>query len=78
MSRDEETAATRFGIMNAVRIGSVIVLGAGLAIVREVLAAPYALGVALAIAGVGGFFFAPSLLAKRWKAADRDENRDTE
>ncbi len=76
MSDAEEIAARRFGVMNIVRIGSIIVMGTGLAIAREAIAAPYALGVALAIAGVAGFFFAPAMLAKRWKAADRAEDRN--
>ncbi len=78
MSDAEEIAAKRFGVMNIARIGSIIVMGTGLAIAREVITAPYVLGVALAIAGAAGFFFAPAMLAKRWKAADRAEDRNVD
>ena len=71
--REEERAAQRFLMMNMARIGGVIVLGAGIAMAREVLPGPYWLGVALAVAGVAAFFFGPPMLVKRWKESDRHE-----
>lgn len=71
--REEERAAQRSVLMNMARIGGVIVLGAGIAMAREVLPGPYWLGVALAIAGVAAFFFGPPMLVKRWKEGDRHE-----
>ena len=70
---EEAEAAKRFTVMNLVRMGSVAVLGIGILIAQEVIAAPYVAGVGLAVAGVAGFFFAPPLLVKRWKAQDRGE-----
>ncbi len=70
---EESEAAKRFALMNVARIGAIVLLGAGLLIARGVIAAPYPLGVALALAGVGAFFFVPPLLAKRWKSQDRGE-----
>ena len=70
---EEAKAAQRFTIMNLVRVGSVIAVGAGFAIVGEAVAGPYPLGLALILLGVAAFFFAPPTLAKRWKAADRGE-----
>lgn len=69
----DDVARTRYGILNWLRIGSIIVFGLGLAIARELISGPYALGVALALSGVATFFFAPPLLAKRWKSQDRGE-----
>lgn len=71
--REEERAAQRFVMMNMARIAGVVVLGAGIAMAREVLPGPYWLGVVLAVAGVGAFFFGPPMLVKRWKASDRGE-----
>lgn len=72
-TREETLAAQRFMIVNLVRITSIFGVLGGIAITREVIAGPYWLGVIFAVAGVAGFFFGPTLLAKRWKAADRDE-----
>lgn len=70
----EALARTRYAIMNAVRFGSLGAVILGIAIARAVIELPYALGVALAIGGLAGFFFGPRLLARRWKS-DRDDNR---
>lgn len=70
---EEDEAAKRFALMNLMRIGSLVMLGGGILITQKVVAAPYLIGVALAIAGVTAFFFGPPLLAKRWKAQDRGE-----
>jgi len=67
----EARARQRYGIMNAVRIGGLALVLLGIAIAQGVVALPYPLGVVLAVAGLLGFFFAPPLLARRWKAADR-------
>ncbi len=72
-NQQNTVAARRFTIMNLVRIVSVFGVAGGIAIAREVVAAPYWIGVALAVAGVAAFFFGPAILAKRWKAADRGE-----
>lgn len=71
-TKDEAQAAQRYTIINLVRIGSVICLGLGMAIVREVISVPYWLGVMFVIIGVGLFFFAPPMLAKKWKANDAE------
>lgn len=63
--------------MNAARFGGIGVTIIGLLAVREALPLPYALAVVLVLAGVGGFFFGPPLLLKRWKAQDR-ANRGAE
>ena len=57
--------------MNAARFGAIAVTIIGLLAVREVLPLPYVLAVVLVFAGVGGFFFGPPFLVKRWKAQDR-------
>lgn len=68
---DEARARQRYGIMNGLRIGGLALVMFGIAIARGVVALPYPLGVVLAVGGLIGFFFAPPLLARRWKAADR-------
>lgn len=67
----EARARQRYGMMNAVRIGGLVLVLLGIAIAQGVVALPYPLGVVLAVGGLVGFFFAPPLLARRWKAADR-------
>ncbi|MEM6476958.1 MAG: hypothetical protein AAF687_12395 [Pseudomonadota bacterium] len=71
-SQTEQIAKRRFLIMGATRIGALVALLVGLAIARTVIDAPYWLGVVLAIGGMLAFFFGPPLLAKRWKAGDRE------
>lgn len=66
----EEKARQRYIIMNVARITSIAVLMIGIAGARGILPLPYALGVVLAVAGMLSFFFAPPMLAKRWKAQD--------
>lgn len=68
-STDEEAAKARFMIMNAVRIGSLGALILGLAIARNVVDAPYPLGVALAVGGLLAFYFGPRALARKWKTS---------
>ena len=70
---EEAQARHRYMVMNAARFGGIAVTIIGLLAVREVLPLPYALAVVLVLAGVGGFFFGPPLLVKRWKAHDRAE-----
>jgi hypothetical protein len=72
----EERARLRYGIMNAARFGGIALVMLGIAIAREVVPLPYALGVALAVGGMLGFFFVPRSLARRWKAADRAQQGD--
>ncbi len=74
MSDEEAIAKRRYFIMGGVRVGSLAALLIGLMIARKVIEAPYALGVALAVAGLLAFFFAPPLLAKSWKARDREQS----
>ncbi len=68
----ETRAAKRYYILSAVRVGSIASVIAGISIARALVEAPYWLGVALAVGGMIAFFFAPPLLAKRWKAGDRE------
>lgn len=65
---DDSLAKKRYMIMNALRVGSIGALMLGLAIARNIVDAPYALGVALAVAGMLAFYFGPRALARRWKS----------
>ncbi|MDJ0641506.1 MAG: hypothetical protein QNJ15_01700 [Erythrobacter sp.] len=71
----EAQAAKRFYTMGAVRIGSLAAVILGIAIARAVIEAPYALGVVLAVGGMLAFFFGPPVLAKNWKAKDREQGQ---
>ena len=69
---EEAVAAKRYTVMNLVRLGSVVGVVLGIAIAQGALELPYALGVALAAAGLLAFFFGPPWLVRRWKASDRE------
>ena len=71
-SDEAARAARRYMVMNAVRVLSILGVIAGIAIARDVIALPYPLGAALALISMVAFFFAPPVLAKRWKASDRE------
>jgi len=73
---EEAIAAKRYMVMNLVRLGSIVAVVIGIAIARKVIDLPYAIGVALAIAGLIAFFFMPPMLVKRWKAGDRTDRGD--
>jgi hypothetical protein len=63
----------RFIVMNVVRISGLALVLLGIAIARGVLDLPYAIGVVLALLGLIEFFFAPTMLARFWTAADARE-----
>lgn len=68
----EARAKARYAVMNIARIGGLAMVILGIAIARGLVPLPYALGVVLAVLGLLEFFFLPTLLARRWKAAERD------
>jgi Na+/proline symporter len=63
----------RFIMMNVARISGLALVLLGIAIARAVIELPYAIGVVLAVIGLIEFFFAPTMLARFWKAADARE-----
>ncbi|MGB3711321.1 MAG: hypothetical protein WA985_06505 [Erythrobacter sp.] len=67
---ERERAQRRFFWLQAMRLGALAAVLAGIAITQDVLGAPYWLGLVLALGGVFAFFFAPPLLARRFKADD--------
>lgn len=75
---DATRAAWRYQIMSGVRLIAIVGVVTGIAIAQGAIAAPYPIGVALAVVGVLAFFFGPPVLAKRWKASDRAEAEDSE
>jgi hypothetical protein len=69
---DEELQAkTRYGVLHLVRLGGLGMVLLGIAIANAVVPAPVWLGWISAVGGLAGFFFAPPLLVRRWKAGDR-------
>ena len=71
---EEALAAKRYYVLGAVRVGALAAVILGIAIARAIIDAPYELGVAFAVTGLVAFFFAPPLLAKNWKAKDREQS----
>ena len=65
-------AKTRYGTLQLVRILSLGTVLLGIAISRDVVPAPFWLGVLFAVGGLVGFFFGPPLMVRRWKEADRN------
>jgi hypothetical protein len=68
----EAQARQRYLILNFVRFSGIAQVMLGLAIARGLLPLPWAVGAVLAVAGLLEFFFLPPLIAKRWKAGDRE------
>lgn len=69
---DETRAAFGYGLMQAARIGGALAIIAAIAGTRDVLPLPFAAAVLLAIAGLISFFFAPTLIARRF-ASPKDD-----
>ena len=69
----EAQARGRYLALNAARFGGLAVTLLGLAGVRNVVALPYLVSVALTLAGIAAFFFAPPIMAKHWKSLDQDK-----
>jgi hypothetical protein len=67
---ERERAQTRYALLQYTRFASIGAVLLGIAIAREVVPAPYYLGVGLAVAGLVAFFFGPPLLARKFKARD--------
>jgi len=63
---DETKAQVRFLVTNMVRIASLAGMLVGIATVQDAFPLPYAAGLVLTVLGLGGFFFAPPLLARHW------------
>jgi hypothetical protein len=68
--QERERAQARYVWLQFTRFASIIAVLVGIAIARDVLPAPYWLGVVLAVGGLIAFFFGPPLLARRFKARD--------
>jgi hypothetical protein len=72
----ERRAVQRVGLLHLMRLFSLGAVLMGFAISNEVLPAPYWLSWVFAVGGLTSFFFAPPLLARRWKAEDRARGRE--
>ena len=67
---ERERAQARFVWMQVLRLAALPLVLVGIAIAQGAIAAPYWLGVGLALAGIAAFFFGPPLLARKFKARD--------
>ena len=66
--QNRDPAAARFAIINIVRLASACVTLLGMAIAAGKIGDTPALGIVLIVLGMFGFFFAPKLLARRWRS----------
>lgn len=71
--QEQDLAQFRYGLLHIVRLFTLGLVIMGFAIANDVLPAPYWLSWVFAVTGMIGFFFAPPILSKRWKAQDRGE-----
>lgn len=67
----EATARRRFMLLNLVRLASLAAVLLGIAGSQGAVALPQPLSIALAVAGLLGFFFGPNLLAKSWRSGEK-------
>ena len=66
----EARARSRFVLLTALRFGGIAMVMIGFAGMRGVVPLDRIGSVIFVLAGVADFFFAPRLLARRWKAED--------
>lgn len=71
----EMQARRRYLLTNLVRLGSLAAVLAGLAMARQVIPGPELLGGAIALGGMLGFFFIPTLLVRRWKSQGKSQGK---
>ncbi len=76
--KDRERAQKQFFLLQLLRIASLGLLLAGIAITQGAIAGPYALGIVMVVIGMGGFFFGPPLLARKFKGSDSTPSERTE
>lgn len=68
---DEGLAKRRFAVLNAVRLGGLALVLFGLAVTQGAIDLPKELGMVFAVFGMLDFFFAPRLLARRWRETEK-------
>ncbi|WP_086616613.1 hypothetical protein [Erythrobacter tepidarius] len=64
-------ARQRLLVLTALRFSGIALVMVGFAIVRGLIALPWAVGALLAVAGILEFFFLPRFIARRWTAGGR-------
>lgn len=64
----EDQARQRFMFLNLVRIGGVLLVLLGIAVVQQVVEWPKEVGYVLMVIGMFEVFFMPIFLAKRWRS----------
>lgn len=65
---DRDRAQKQFFLLQVLRLASLGLLLTGIAITQGAIGAPYAVGIVMVVIGMGGFFFGPPLLARKFKA----------
>jgi hypothetical protein len=65
---ERERAQKQFFLLQLLRLASLGLLLGGIAITQGAISAPYMVGIIMVVFGMGGFFFGPPLLARKFKA----------
>ena len=63
-----DPAQSRYFTMVAVRFAGVVLILAGILVLRQVLEVPEAVGYVLLALGLAGVFVMPIVLARRWRS----------
>lgn len=72
--KEREIAQQRFVWLQVARFGGAAAMLLGLAMANKAVPGPWLLGVIITLAGFFAFFFGPPLLARRFKAGDRERD----
>jgi hypothetical protein len=67
---DETRARNRFWVLNAIRLGGVLLVMLGIAIRMEKIAYPQVAAYFFVVMGLVEFFFIPRLLKAHWRTRD--------
>lgn len=70
MTEDDTLARNRFMVLNAIRLGGLILVLVAIAIGYGKIDAPVFIAYILAPLGLFEFFFLPNIVARKWRTPD--------
>ncbi|WP_340587167.1 hypothetical protein [Erythrobacter alti] len=65
--QDHDPAKSRWMMLQAIRLGGLLLLLGGIVILSERVSGPQALGIGMIVIGMFAFFILPIQIARRWK-----------